>query len=316
MINGNPSRWEFETGSDTIPLRNPEGANCRIINDTLGIEGLIVETQAFLSCDEYDNIFSKMPFAGIIGLDTFDPNIDSRSYFWNLWQSKKLDNPVFALYLPSGSLNSGQLTLGGVDTTKYTGEIRTLRLHIDTNGLTWGRAWIAGMSALYANGKLLANSTDGKTPMSLSWAVFDTGTAFIQTPDVNTATALYAQISPQFEMIDPAGAWGVPCELMATLAPTLTFTFGEGAQNLNFTIPSKNFNLGEYPTKKGYCQGVFNSPYMPSIAPDNKPTWVIGSPFLKQFYSVWNGLEKTIGFARPVGVEYAKSEPTHGPAGI
>lgn len=310
---GNPSRWEFTTGPDTVPLRNPEGAECRIINDTLGIGDLKVDTQAFLTCDQYDNIFNKMPIGGILGLDTYDQTIASRSYFGNLWENKKLDSPVFTFYLPSGSLLNGQLTLGGVDTTKYTGEIRTVRLHVDTNGLTWGRAWMVGMSGLYANSKLLANSTDGKTPMSLSYAVFDTGTAFIQTPDVHTATALYAQISPKFEMIDPAGAWGVPCETMATLAPTLTFTFGEGTENVNFTIPAKNYNLGEYPTKKGYCQGVFNSPITPSMAPDNKPTWIIGSPFLKEFYSVWNGLEKHIGFARPSVIEYYRPEPSWGP---
>lgn len=307
---GNATRFEYSRGPNPVPLSRPLGARCYFNNDTVGFGDLRVDSQSFLLCDDYDPLFNEMRPAGFLGLDTYDPNVPAKTLLWNLWESGKLDNPIFSIYMPTGRLKSGRLTLGGLDPSKYTGDIHYVRLHLDVDGMTGG-AWIAALDAVWANDLVLGNSSNSMTPLKSGYAIFDTGTAFIQTPDNATAAALYAQISPEFGLIDPAGAWGALCDHMKTLAPALTFVLGEGLDARNFTIPAQNFNLGPYPTRKGYCQAVFNSPLAPVHAPDGKPVWVLGSPFLKNFYSVWNGLEKKIGFADLVRT--AEAEPSQPP---
>ncbi|KAH8680609.1 aspartic peptidase domain-containing protein [Xylariales sp. PMI_506] len=272
---------EFSTGADSIPFTIPEGVSGIEVEDTISIGGLSVAGQQFLLCDKYAAVLDVMPIDGIMGMSSPSGGAE-QSWYWALYAAGKLASPVFSFYTPPGEITGGEITLGGIDSTKYTGELAYTTFSSELGGFTLAQ------SSLEINGVAFASLK------AKGSAILDTGTAFIQTPSYAVAKQLYAQISPKFIQIDPAGAWGVPCEEMETLAPNITFVLGPTGSSQKLTIPSKWFNLGEYPTKPGffYCQGLFNNPLEPF------GEWLIGSPLLKQYYTAWDAVNKRIGWAQ------------------
>lgn len=289
----------FATGADSIPLSQVEGANCTVNTETVSIGDLQVKNQSFLSCSSYTPALDNQPIDGIIGLGL--PNATGfGSWFWNLYDGGQLGSPVFSFSMPAGKIDGAELTLGGIDETKYTGPLTYMNLSKDASGQPSG--WTVDLQAIYFGGSdetLSRQPLDGghSTPGGLGWSVLDTGTAFIQAPDNETAARIYAGM-PQITVIDPAGAWGAPCSVLDEIAPSVTFALGTGSQALNLTLPKASFNLGEYPGKPGICQAVFNSPAIPSFSDDPTPVWIIGSPLLKAFYTVWDGINLQVGWGR------------------
>src|SRR5690242_19852822 len=147
------------------------------------------------------------------------------------------------------------------------------------------------MSSIFINAQPAINASTGQ-PFKPAFSVLDTGTAFIQAPDHDSARDIYAQISPQIQLIDPAGAWGAPCAVLDAVAADLTFTFGPpGGHQSNFTVPKGFFNLGPYPGLNDTCQALFNSippPHRSYDYAENRAVWVIGSPLIKAYYTAWD----------------------------
>lgn len=244
-----------------------------------------------------------MPIDGIVGLGVVNvsfiapPGVTVTPWFWNLYYGGELSSPVFSWYTVPSSEFGAELTLGGTDTSKYEGEIVTVDLNQNISEI--GGTWVIDQPAVFLDGVRALNiSGDGK-PLPPGISILDTGTPFIMPPDFNTTADLYAQISPSITEIDPVGVWGAPCAELERIAVNVTFTFGSGAQALNLTVPRAFFNLGEYPGQPGVCQALFVSP-LPDEGSyyDGLPLWLVGSPLLKEYYSVWDGLNFRLGFAK------------------
>lgn len=221
------------------------------------------------------------------------------SWYWHLVDSGQLDSPYYSFYLPAGDIDGGEVTLGGIDETKYEGDLTWTGC--DKVATKAFGAYILDQTAIYSDGDLLTNGT---AAMPTGWAILDTGTAFMQTPDYATAANIYAQISANITQIDPAGAWGAPCDELDAVAPDLTFTLGKAAQAVNVTIPRASFNLGEYPGQPGICQALFNNPSAgigSSWFLGDNAEWLVGSPLLKQYYTVWDGQGLEIGWGQLEG---------------
>lgn len=217
------------------------------------------------------------------------------SWYWHLVDDGQLDSPYYSFYIPPGDINGGEVTLGGIDDTKYTGDIEWTNCPRVATELF--EAYVLDQYAIYSNGVLLNNGTEA---MPQGFTILDTGSAFMQVPDYDTAKNIYAQISPNITQIDPAGAWGAPCDELEAVAPDLTFTLGgSNSKNaLNVTIPAASFNLGEYPGLDGICQAVFNNP---SGSFASTSYWLVGSSLLKQYYTVWDGDDLKIGWGQIEG---------------
>lgn len=301
---GTPDNPEFATGADSIPLQEAEGATCHVNQETVAIGNLQVTDQYLLLCDSYAPILDEQPIDGIIGLGLPNSNSGVQSWFWNLWYSGQIPSAIFSFYTPAGNLDGAELTLGGSDQSKYKGDLAWTVLSQTEDGQPSG--WVVDQQAVLMS----TNNNSAQTPVSLNiqgeggalgWAVLDTGTAFIQTPDNVTAARMYAQISPAITLIDPAGAWGAPCDVLNATAPDIMFTLGSGSQMANVTMPKTAFNLGEYPGKPGICQAVFNSPEVPFSGDNSTPIWILGSPLLKAYYTVWDGLNGKVGWGELAG---------------
>ncbi|KAK7424618.1 hypothetical protein QQZ08_008501 [Neonectria magnoliae] len=318
----------FGTGGNAQPLKNGATLSGSIVSDTVSISGLSVENQTFLLCDSYDENLGEDPIGpnihGIFGLAPPGSSVFSHEFnktfsttFWNLVADGQVPEPLFSLYLNSGSDSpSGELTLGGIDSSKYDGDITWVDFNETITGLVG--EWFIDNPTFYINDKPVRNS---KTAVPFPGAVtlLDTGTAYIMTPDYQTAKDIYAAISPEIKQLDALGVWGAPCSVMEKLAPELTFTVGAGDKLVNLTMPRNAFNLGEHDAHPGQCQGVIL--HSPVLISDLASVWVLGSPVLKGYYTVWQGENLQLGVAElkaaatDVGDASASSTPTAVPTG-
>ncbi|KAK2613963.1 hypothetical protein N8I77_000829 [Diaporthe amygdali] len=289
--------YQFGSSGDTLPVSGPQRAHCALARDTVSIQGLKASTYEFLLCDEEDPSFSAQPeIDGILGLPI--QASQEKGLEWALYEAGLLASPLFGLYTPPGQIASGQLTFGGLDDTKYEGQVAFVGL--DELTLTKGY-WVMDIQTIFIDGEQLqitSNTSDAKIGYPRALSILDTGTAYLQAPSYPIARDIYARISPKIYQIDSIGTWGAPCPDMEAITSEFTFLFGyDGATQANITLPGKSLNLGPYPGKDGLCQAAINNYRNPQINDDGRGVWLIGSPLLKQYYTAWNGQDLQVGFA-------------------
>lgn len=275
------------------------------MTDTASLQNLTAQNFTFYLCDQEGPALSSMPnIDGILGFGVQDGS--GQSLMWALYGRGLLAGPVFGLHTPPGRVSGGEMTVGGVDGSRFEGEglvwldldpLSAPAAH-DSWAMDVQTVFVGGGRQLMVTGGGGSNSTRQPYPQSL--AVLDTGTSFVMAPDYATARDLYAQISPAIYQVDPVGTWGAPCSEMDKITTgELTFLFGYdgAAAQLNVTVPSRSFNLGPYPGLDGICQAVVNNYRSPQVNDDGRGVWVVGSPLLKNYYTAWNGLDLKVGFA-------------------
>ncbi|KAK7214833.1 hypothetical protein V2G26_002836 [Clonostachys chloroleuca] len=300
-VPGYPYQASYGTGGNAEPLAERAVMNGTIVSDVVAINGVSVANQTFLLVDDYPKALGANPLGpnidGIFGLGPPGASVFSSEYngtftttFWNLVQSGELPEAVFSLYLNSGSGTSGEATLGGVDSSKYEGELTKVDINQTVTGAIG--EWFIDTPRFYVDGKTIKNSnTSQEFPAAIS--LIDTGTAFIQAPDYQTAADIYAAISSEIKPLDDLGVWGAPCDAMEKLAPELTFTIGSEEKKANVTMPKAAFNLGRHKSHPNICQAVILHATEPLS--ETETVWVIGSPVLKGYYTVWDGKNMQLG---------------------
>lgn len=288
----------FGTNGDTVPVSGPVVASCTNVSDSVQIQGLTASEYQFLLCDQQDTAYSDQgEIDGILGLP-----VEAHEYKgleWALYEAGLLASPLFGIYTPPGQIAGGQMTLGGLDDTKYEGSLTYVDL--DKELSLFKTTWVMDIETVYINGEQLQITTNTSTakvgyPKSLS--ILDTGSAHMQAPTYDVARDIYAMISPNIYQIDPVGTWGAPCSDMEAITSDVTFLLGyDGATQANVTLPGKSLNLGPYPGKEGICQAAITHWRSGLVNGDGRGVWVIGSPLLKQYYTAWNGRDLQVGFA-------------------
>lgn len=118
----------------------------------------------------------------------------------------------------------GEMTIGGVDTTKYSGEIH------------WNELSEEGFWEIPLGGVLVDGQDAG---ISTPKAIIDTGTTLIGLPQT-VMQQLYARVpnSAPANLDGNGGYFSFPCEQEVTLA----LTFG----GITYTMPPSAFNAGTY----------------------------------------------------------------------
>jgi hypothetical protein len=291
--------FSYGTAGNTIPQNTSVAVNGTVVSDTVSIGGLSLTNQTFLLLETGAPGLGDIPFDGILGMPPVSQSGSSLPGFgpptlFALNSTGKIPAPILSLALQTGSDTGGELTLGGSDTSKYTGDISYIGLNSTITG-AFGE-WIVYLSSSSVNGNSsVASSVLTPKPLG-NVALIDTGTAFIQTPDYASAQAMYAAISPAIKQIDPSGAWGASCDVMSTLQPSISFTLTDDAGKLvTLEVDPKSFNLGPYPGTNGTCQGVLVNALEPVYPPVN--FWVLGGPLIKKYYTVWDAAQGRLGFA-------------------
>ncbi|CAG8789694.1 13917_t:CDS:1 [Cetraspora pellucida] len=243
--------------------------------DNVKIGRFTADNQIFGLANNISDFFIPLENDGILGL-AFDSlnTIDNgtQTLISTLIKQKKI-RPIFSFHFQRALDfdDQGTFTLGGVDKTKFKGEItfnplNSIKLPLDG-------FWVINLDDAIVDSKPL--SFLGKA------AIIDTGTSILILPDNDTA-AIHNQI-PGAVFDSQDDLYIIPCDTTAVVA----FRFG----GVDFSIQSKDLILAP----------ISGTDCISSIIPsgDSLPSdvWLLGQTFLRNVYSVFDVKNKKVGFA-------------------
>jgi len=175
---------------------------------------------------------------------------------------------AFALAKDASASSGGELALGGVDSTKYTGDFTYTPITIKGY-------WQFAVSAVSVGGASFAGETK---------AIADTGTSLLAIPKASLTTLLTKFPSGVVKPL-AAGEYTVDCSKVSSL-PTLSFTIGGKA----FELEGSEYVLNV----SGECLlGVTGI----DVPAPRGPLWILGDVFLRKYYTVFDYGNSQIGFA-------------------
>ncbi|KAL4617959.1 gastricsin-like [Arapaima gigas] len=245
--------------------------------DTVNVGGIVVKKQIFgLSTNEPGQTFSVAQFDGILGLSYPSISVGQATPVMdNMMTQGLLQSNVFAFYLSRNGQQGSEVAFGGVDTTKYQGQIYWSPV---TSKFYW---------QIKVNGFAIDNQETGWCSQGCQ-AIVDTGTSFLTVPQQYMGYIMQT-IGAQ---ADQYGGYYVDCS--ANNLPTFIFNIN----GVSFPLPPSAYilvqNQGVYP----YCVVAIQSTYLPSQ--NGQPLWILGDVFLREYYSVYDRTNNQVGFAQSV----------------
>lgn len=268
---GRTSSITFATGVGVDPVI---GANYRLTlrsaTDTVSVGGLSApNTSLFLITDQTPK-FNIDPFSGIQGMGA-----RAQGFFASL-VNQGLPS-LFSMYLTPNAVGNAELTIGGTDSTKFTGTPIFARL------ASSGSTWELTSPRLAVNGKTNSILTRSRT------IIFDSGTSNILF-STDTTEAIYALISPDIKPNpNEPGTYGIACNRISSLPAVIDIAFtSTNGTPFNLTIPSSELSVGPFANDPSTCQTLIN-------AFDGLE--LVGGSLLKHWYSIWDVGGQRMGFA-------------------
>jgi len=220
---------------------------------------------------EAADVFGQAPFDGIIGMGPAAAAVDKVPMpMQMLVDQKKIDHNIFAYYLASGGKTGSTLTLGGTDSSFYTGDFTYQPLSRASKILPY---WMISASDI----KIGDTSTKACGWFLGCQSVVDTGTSVIAGP-IAAMNKIIAQIGNVTE----------DCSNVKSL-PTVTFNFG----GHDFPLEPEFYVIRVKDPATGKDQCELGMQGMNAGA----PLWILGDPFLRKYYTVWDAEQKRVGFA-------------------
>ncbi|XP_053957918.1 lysosomal aspartic protease-like [Anastrepha ludens] len=240
-----------------------------LAQDTVTISGMNITGQTFaVATSEPGDTFVYSDFDGILGMGYQQISVDNvEPPFYNLYTEGWIESPVFGFYLArNGSdTDGGELTLGGIDSSHYVGELTYVP--VSSEGYwQFQMGWVSisdTLACVYCS------------------AIADTGTSLIGVP-----TELYANIQSGIgAQLNEDGEYVVNCSQVASL-PNVYFYMGGTMFNLtssDYIIEGENY-YGET-----VCMSVFEDSGM--------SLWILGDVFIGKYYTVFDWGNNQVGFA-------------------
>ncbi|KAF9394723.1 Vacuolar protease A [Podila verticillata] len=240
-----------------------------ISTDNLEVGGVVIKNQDFgESVKEPGLAFAFGKFDGIFGLgyDTISV-LGVVPPFYNLINQKLIDEPVFGFYLANaGGSTGGQMTLGGVDSNHYDGDLQ------------WHNVRRKGYWEIDLNKIVLG---DEEVDLQAG-AVIDTGSSLIVL-QTDLAEMINNQLGAKKNY---AGQWTLDCAVVPNL-PEFSFFFGK----TKYTLQGSDYVLNA----GGSCISGFMGMDFPPALGD---LWIVGDVFLRKYYSVYDLGKNRVGFAK------------------
>ncbi|CAG8678550.1 16552_t:CDS:2, partial [Acaulospora colombiana] len=276
----------FQQVSGTLDVSYGSGRAAGALGrDVVTMGGFQIADQVFGVATQVSNSFLTGNLSGLMGLG-FESLASTGATPW--WQraSSAWTNPQMYRNTRGASGDDepgGQFTMGGTNSSLYNGEI-------NYTSLTRAQYWTIPMTSLgLVNGESI--SLSGSTAN----AAIDTGTTLIGGPS-SVLDQFYAQIpgATRGSSLDPnlEDYYLIPCDTNAQAA----LTFG----GVTYTMTASDLIGGSY--SNGACLGAFfslnlGSGSSPIPSSSSFPTWVVGSAFLKNVYTVFQASPAAVGFA-------------------
>lgn len=235
-------------------------------------DDLIVSKQRFAEIQDAGGLgmaYTLGKFDGILGLGFTSISIDNTpTVFQNAIEQNIVDQPIFSFYL--GDNAPGELTFGGYDPNKFVGDKLTYVK------LTESTYWQINLDSIHA-ASFHKDSSDSDDGIS---AIVDSGTSLITGPKKDIAQIAYA-VGAKANIMDE---YTIDCDKIDEM-PDIIFTIDAK----NYTIPGKAAVI--------QSQNICLFAFMGMDFPPPGPQWILGDVFMRQYYTVFNYLDQTIGFA-------------------
>jgi len=266
-----------QDGSEFETTVGPDGGHVSgyfSYDDVVLADSLTIRRQRFAEIQDVGGLglaYTVSPFDGVLGLG-FSISVDgTTTVFENAINQNVVEQPIFAFYL--GDNGPGELTFGGYDPTKFTGDLVYTKLEAATY-------WEITLGGISAGDKYKADPNDDGSAIT---AIVDSGTSLIAGPKdevSNLASAIGAK--PNF-----IGEYTIDCNKVPGI-PDIVFQIGGN----NYTLPGNQAVIQSFDT----CMLAFIGMDFPKPGPQ----WILGDVFMRQYYTVFNNVDKTIGFAPAV----------------
>lgn len=238
--------------------------------DHVTIGGLTVLEQDFGEATKvFGALFQEASFDGIFGL-AFD-NIasgDATPPFYNLMTDNLLHKPIFSLWLngTDDTDRSGELILGGVDRSRFSGQVSF------TPVIRKGY-WEVGLQRFQVGQERFATKRN---------AAISSATTLIVVPEVDSH-----RIHRILKMDStPDGRHTIACSAVHAL-PDISLTVG----GKDLVLKPQDYIIHWH----GECMSAFVGH---DIQSPTGPIWVLGSIFLRAYYTVFDMERNRVGFAR------------------
>ncbi|GAA5923054.1 pepsin-like aspartic protease [Sporobolomyces koalae] len=270
------------TSSQNFQITYGSGsASGTLVSDVVSIANYTEQNQVFAACSTLNNIVDG-ELSGILGLG-FKTIASSGAtpLVQALAQDGKLPEEVFGFEFQthvfttasSTTAPGGTLTIGGVDTSAYSGSINWIDI-VQPAGY-----WSIPLQDISVGSKSLG--------VSIDQVVIDTGTTLIGVPS-SLAQEIYSQV-PNSQAINLDGASGYysfPC------SQTVNVSLKFGGQS--YAIDPTQFNGGAVDYTGRQCLGAIFSLQTGS----NSPSVIVGDAFLTGVYSAYRfSSPEAVGFA-------------------
>mmetsp|Transcript_33110 Transcript_33110/g.47005 ORF Transcript_33110/g.47005 Transcript_33110/m.47005 type:complete len:376 (+) Transcript_33110:427-1554(+) len=221
--------------------------------------------------------YSIGKFDGILGLAFSSISIDNTpTVFENAIKQNIVQQPIFSFYL--GDNGPGELTFGGYDPSKFEGDLKFVKLDAATY-------WQITLDAVTAGDDYKAPTDKPIT------AIVDSGTSLMTGPRAQI-TKLAKAVGAKPNIV---GEYTIDCAMVDQL-PDIVFTIDA----TDYTIPGKDAIIQSQNT----CLFAF----MGMDFPAGGPQWILGDVFMRQYYTVFNYNDQTIGFAKAVKSNHTETK--------
>lgn len=244
--------------------------------DTLQVAGVTVKNQMFGEATNEPGIaFVAAKFDGLLGLGYNTISVNGVvPPFYNMVSQKAVDTSVFSFYLDRNVNDStgGELLLGGIDKSKYVGDITY-------TPVTQKGYWQFKMDSVVINGEptFCINGCN---------AIADTGTSLIAGPseEVKKLNDLIGAIPIV------GGEYTIDCAKVESL-PDLTFVIS----GKKFVLKGRDYIMQISSMGQTECISGFIGLDVPA---PRGPLWILGDVFIGPYYTVFDLANNRVGFAQ------------------
>jgi cathepsin D len=239
--------------------------------DDVTFSSLSVTGQVFAEATSEPGLaFVMGKFDGILGLAFQSISVDNVTPVWyNLLSQGKVTDPVFGVYLSRNAQSKvgGEITFGGIDAARYTGDIT----YVPLNSQTY---WAFVIDDMTIGGKSASLCTKCQ-------GIADTGTSLIAGPK-DAMTQINNMIGAK---VGPTGQAAVNCSDISSM-PDVAFVLN----GKSFSLKAEQYVL----QVSGQCISGFMGIDLP------KPIWILGDVFIGAYYTVFDFGKQQVGFATAV----------------
>jgi cathepsin D len=239
-------------------------------------ESMCLEKLGFLeSTTEPGPIFATAKFDGLVGMgyDALAPE-GLTTPFSQIMKSEKCPEKIFAFWLNTNDKDEegGEMTLCGMDTNHYTGDMTYVPL-------SRAAYWQFTVDSLEINKEKMFKNIE---------AIADTGTSLIAGPMEQVAQLnkmIGATMNPM------SGQFMVDCNRVKDM-PTVIFNIA----GKPFPLTSDQYVIKVKPIASMeliVCLSAFTGVDMPT-----GPMWILGDVFISQYYTVFDQAQNRVGFAK------------------